>query len=118
MHQRIRRARVIADITLLNENVMYEVGYAHGCGLTPLIYTRGAARLKQLPVYFRTLNIQLAGEATPVNILIDVYLRTFKARRSQGRSYGIGEACIDSHPAREAIETNWDHMPGDGWFDR
>jgi hypothetical protein len=25
---------VIADITLLNENVMYEVGYAHGRGLT------------------------------------------------------------------------------------
>src|SRR5205807_4119124 len=43
---------VIADITLLNENVMYEVGYAHGCGLTPLVYTRDAARLERLPVYF------------------------------------------------------------------
>jgi hypothetical protein len=70
---------VIADITMLNENVMYEVGYAHGCGLTPLIYTRDAARLEQLPVYFRTLNVRLANETTPVDILIDDYLRSFKA---------------------------------------
>jgi hypothetical protein len=70
---------VIADITLLNENVMYEVGYAHGCGLTPLIYTRDAARLEQLPVYFRTLNVRLASETTPVDILIDDYLSSFKA---------------------------------------
>ena len=69
---------MIADITLLNENVMYEVGYAHGRGLTPLIYTRDSARLEQLPVYFRTLNVRLVSEATPVNILIDDYLRSFK----------------------------------------
>jgi hypothetical protein len=72
---------IIADITLLNENVMYEVGYVHGRGLTPLIYTRDAARLEQLPVYFRTLNVRLASEATPVNILIDDYLRSVKAAR-------------------------------------
>jgi hypothetical protein len=70
---------VIADITLLNENVMYEVGYAHGRGLTPLIYSRDAARLEQLPVYFRTLNVRLASEATPLNSLIDEYLSSFKA---------------------------------------
>ena len=57
---------VIADITLLNENVMYEVGYAHGRGLTPLIYTRDVDRLEHLPVYFRTLNVRLVSEATPV----------------------------------------------------
>jgi hypothetical protein len=72
---------VIADITLLNENVMYEVGYAHGCGLTPLIYTRDAARLEQLPVYFRTLNVRLASETTPVNLLIDDYLLSVKSIR-------------------------------------
>jgi hypothetical protein len=72
---------VIADITLLNENVMYEVGYAHGRGLTPLIYTRDAPRLEQLPVYFRTLNVKLASDASPINILIDDYLRSFKAFR-------------------------------------
>jgi hypothetical protein len=70
---------VIADITLLNENVMYEVGYAHGCGLTPLIYTRDGSRLDQLPVYFRMLNVRLASAAMPVNMLIDEYLRSFKA---------------------------------------
>jgi nucleoside 2-deoxyribosyltransferase len=74
-------AAVIADITLLNENVMYEVGYAHGYGLKPLIYTRDAARLDQLPVYFRTLNVRLASEATPINVLIDDYLGSFMATR-------------------------------------
>ena len=72
---------VIADVTLLNRNVMYEIGYAHGCGLTPLLYTRNAARLKQLPVYFRTLNVRLATDRTQIKILIDDYLNSFKATR-------------------------------------
>jgi hypothetical protein len=72
---------VIADITLLNENVMYEVGYAHGHGLRPLIYTRDAARLEQLPVYFRTLNVRLASQETPLDVLLDDYLRSLKAQR-------------------------------------
>lgn len=76
---------VIADITVLNENVMYEIGYAHGRALTPLIYTRNAARLEQLPVYFRTLNVRLASDATPVNILIDDYLRSLSATRRAHR---------------------------------
>ena len=69
---------VIADITALNENVMYEIGYSHGRGLTPLIYTRDADRLTQLPVYFRTLNVRLVSGTTPLNILIDDYLRSLK----------------------------------------
>jgi hypothetical protein len=72
---------VIADITVLNENVMYEVGFAHGLGLTPLIYTRDAARLEQLPVYFRMLNVRLASEATPINSLIEDYLRSLRITR-------------------------------------
>lgn len=72
---------VIADITLLNENVMYEIGYAHGRGLTPLIYTRDGARLDQLPVYFRTLNVRLTSEATTLEKLIDDYLVSVKAAR-------------------------------------
>jgi hypothetical protein len=72
---------VIADITLLNENVMYEVGYAHGQGLTPLIYTRDAARLKELPVYFRTLNVRLASKKEPLDVLIDEYLESASGRR-------------------------------------
>ena len=69
---------VIADITALNENVMYEIGYSHGRGLTPLIYTREADRLTRLPVYFRTLNVRLASGKTPISILIEDYLRSLK----------------------------------------
>lgn len=72
---------VIADITALNENVMYEIGYSHGRRLTPLIYTRDAARLTQLPVYFRTLNVRLVSETMPLNILIEDYLRSLKTTR-------------------------------------
>jgi len=76
---------VVADITWLNENVMYEVGYAHGRGLTPLIYTRNAARLDQLPVYFRTLNVRLASETAPIESLIADYLRDVKTTRAGRR---------------------------------
>ena len=69
---------VIADITALNGNVMYEIGYSHGRGLTPLIYTREADRLTELPVYFRTLNVRLASGKTSVNKLIDDYLCSLK----------------------------------------
>jgi hypothetical protein len=71
---------VIADVTDLNENVMYEVGFAHGHGLTPLIYTREAARLKKLPLYFATLNVRLESEETPINNLIDDYLRSVRGQ--------------------------------------
>jgi hypothetical protein len=72
---------VIADITTLNENVMYEVGYTHGRGLTPLIFTRDEARLGQLPVYFRTLNVRLASTDTTADAMIEEYLRSIKLRR-------------------------------------
>ncbi len=76
---------VIADITLLNENVMYEVGYAHGRGLTPLIYTREAARLDQLPVYLRVLNVQQVTTERPLDKLIDDYLSSLRATRRANR---------------------------------
>jgi hypothetical protein len=72
---------VIADITALNQNVMYEVGFAHGRGLTPMIYTRDTAVLKQLPVYFRTLNIRQESIATPLNTLIEDYLTSLRSSR-------------------------------------
>jgi hypothetical protein len=68
---------VLADITLLNENVMYEVGYAHGLGLKPLLYTRQAARLDQLPVYLRTLNVRVADGEVSLETLIHEYLNTY-----------------------------------------
>ena len=72
---------LIADVTMLNENVMYEVGYAHGRGLEPLLFTRKQERLADLPIYFETLNIRLASRVTPVERLVEDYLRTMKATR-------------------------------------
>jgi hypothetical protein len=72
---------VIADITALNENVLYEIGFAHGRGITPLIYTRDAERLSLLPVYFRTLNVRLVSDGTPLDTLIEDYLRSVKTTR-------------------------------------
>jgi len=69
---------VIADITDENENVMYEIGYSHARGLIPLIYTRDADRRSRLPVYLDSLNVRLASGTTPVNILIEEYLRSLK----------------------------------------
>ena len=74
---------VIADITQLNENVMYEIGFAHALGITPLLYTREASRIDELPVYFRTLNIRVVSEVSPLADLIDEYLRSFKRRSRQ-----------------------------------
>jgi len=81
-------AAVIADITVLNENVMYEVGYCHGRQLVPLIYTRDEKRLQQLPVYFRTLNVRLASVTTPVEALIDDYLRSLKGTGRSAQTSG------------------------------
>jgi hypothetical protein len=57
---------VIADITELNHNVMYEIGFAHGRGVEPLLYTRETNRLEHLPVYFKTLNVRLESKETPL----------------------------------------------------
>lgn len=70
---------VVVDVTQLNENVMYEIGFAHALGLKPLIYSREAARLEQLPLYLRTLNVRLASPRTSVAELIEEYVRTFMA---------------------------------------
>jgi hypothetical protein len=78
---------MVVDITRLNENVMYEVGYAHGRGLRPLIYVRKAARIKQLPIYFQTLNVWQPSKKTPLDILIDQYLSSRKAAR-RGPAFG------------------------------
>jgi len=80
---------VLVDITLLNENVMYEIGYAHGRGLTPLIYTIDAARLDQLPLYVRALNVRLASEER-LGALIEDYLHAVKGRQARSRFESFG----------------------------
>lgn len=81
---------VVVDVTHLNENVMYEIGFAHALGLKPLIYSRKAARLEQLPLYLRTLNVRLASAKTPVAALIDEYLQTFMAAGMARHIAGVG----------------------------
>jgi hypothetical protein len=71
---------IIADISNLNENVMYEVGYAHGHGLQPLLFTLEASRIQSLPIYLRTLNVHtVTAEDLPV--LIRSHLKAVKEMR-------------------------------------
>lgn len=70
---------IIADISGLNENVMYEVGYAHGRGLQPLLFTLDESRIQSLPIYLRTLNVH-AVTAEDLPILIRNHLRAVKRR--------------------------------------
>lgn len=74
---------VIADITELNENVMYEIGYAHGLDLIPLLFTREESRLSTLPVYFKTLNVILAPDDEFLKKIINEYLISIKAKREK-----------------------------------
>ena len=82
-----KSSAAIADITILNKNVMYEIGYSHGRGLTPLIYTRNESRITELPIYFRTLNVRLISDAMPLETLIDDYLSSFKTTRRQYQKF-------------------------------
>jgi hypothetical protein len=58
---------VIVDVTGLNWNVMYEIGYAHTLGIHPLIISRDAAPpVKQLPFYLgqnKLVAVETSGEA-------------------------------------------------------
>ncbi|WP_153800297.1 hypothetical protein [Foetidibacter luteolus] len=73
---------VIVDITVANDNVMYEIGYAHALKMVPLIYTREASRLADLPVYLRTLNIKLVSDKTPLQQILSEYIESIRPRRS------------------------------------
>jgi hypothetical protein len=75
-------AAVIVDVTALNENVMYEVGFAHGRGRSPLLFTQDASRLENLPVYFKTLNVLLAADDAQLAALIVQHLTEIKAART------------------------------------
>lgn len=52
-----RASAVIADVTEVNPNVMYEIGYALAKGLVPLFFCQNSAVVGELPVYLRDLNI-------------------------------------------------------------
>ena len=90
-------AAVIIDITQLNENVMYEVGFAHGRGLSPLLYTRVASRLENLPVYLRTLNVHLVTDLTKLAPLVSLHLSEIQAARGRNRR-GVNTAAHRRSP--------------------
>ena len=69
---------VVADVTVQNESVIYEIGYAHAIGLDPLIYTRNPNRIIKLPVYIRTLNVRQPSEGLPLTTVIDDYFRSVR----------------------------------------
>ena len=73
---------IVADISDLNENVMYEVGYAHGRGLQPLLFSLDATRIGSLPIYLRTLNVH-AVTVENLPELIRSHLRAVKGRAEQ-----------------------------------
>lgn len=77
---------VIADITRLNENVMYEVGYASGRGLRSLIYTRDLERIDSLPIYLKTRNVHKATDLEELDNLIDLYLSEIMVEHRTGSS--------------------------------
>jgi hypothetical protein len=71
---------IIADITDLNRNVMYEIGFAHGRGLKPLIFTSDrATTCQRLPVYFKTLNVRVVSPETSLASLVEEYLRSYQS---------------------------------------
>lgn len=71
---------IIADITEMNDNVMYEIGYAHGRGVQPLLYTLDPSRVGRLPVYLRTLNVHAVAEEELPGLIRD-HLREVKHRQ-------------------------------------
>jgi len=78
---------VIIDVTHLNENVMYEVGFAHGRELSPLLYTRDASRIENLPIYLRTLNVHLVTDLTKLAPLVGLHLGEIQAARKGSAKY-------------------------------
>jgi hypothetical protein len=72
---------VIADITDLNANVMYEVGFLHGRDQEPLLFTSDEAQREALPVYLSMRNVPLAVDDRQLTRLIDEYLGTIRAAR-------------------------------------
>jgi hypothetical protein len=71
---------IVADITSLNENVMYEVGYAHGHGMQPLLFTLDPTGVDRLPLYIRALNVHSVSRAD-LPTLIQDHLRDVKRGR-------------------------------------
>ena len=73
-------AAVIADVTIDNFNVMYEIGFARAHGLTPLLFTLKERKPEDMPTYIRSMNVRTTSEEDLPD-LIDDYLRNIKKIR-------------------------------------
>ena len=83
---------VVVDITKINDNVMFELGYAWGKGLRPLIYTRDKTRRSNLPLYLGDLNVHHAADHGQLReLIVDHLIDVKKARRGQRGSVDGGE---------------------------
>jgi len=69
-----RASAVIADVTDINPNVMYEIGYALAKGLKPLFYCKDTMFVERLPVYLRDLNISVISSDEDLALRIKRHL--------------------------------------------
>lgn len=69
-----RASAVIADVTDVNPNVMYEIGYALAKGLKPLFYCQNTKVVERLPVYLRDLNISVISSDEDLALRIKTHL--------------------------------------------
>lgn len=69
-----RACAVVADVTDVNPNVMYEIGYALAKGLRPLFYCRDSMVVERLPVYLRDLNISVISSNEDLALRIKRHL--------------------------------------------
>ncbi len=79
-----RACAVIADVTDINPNVMYEIGYALAKGLEPLFYCQDTMVVEQLPVYLRDLNIALTESREDLAQRIRTHLTEVRSAARRG----------------------------------
>lgn len=79
-----RACAVVADVTDINANVMYEIGYALAKGLKPLFYSQNVMSIERLPVYLRDLNISVTQSDKDLALRINRHLTEVRsaARRA------------------------------------
>lgn len=75
---------VVADITRPNLSVMYEIGYAHAKGISPILFCRRPLSLKKLPVYVAARNVTVIHDSKDFSDHIFSYLHdAMKGKRAE-----------------------------------
>ncbi len=79
-----RACAVIANVTDINPNVMYEIGYTLAKGLEPLFYCQNSVVVEQLPVYLRDLNIAVTASSEDLAQRIRTHLADVRSVARRG----------------------------------